>query len=112
MGHGRRSRGARCKSGTVLGTEPPGGLPVKLVQILLRTALTVLRLRHLAVGVVLALQAQCSPSATQIRCHNNADCRKQSSEFTRCVQQRCVQCATDAACDSGQECVDGRCVDR
>ena len=84
----------------------------KLARILLCVTLEVLRWRHVGLAFALAMQLGCTHSPEYIRCHNNASCREQSSDFRYCVRQRCVQCASDSACGSGEKCVDGRCEHR
>ncbi len=65
--------------------------------------------RLLAVWIVLAAMA-CTPSPKDVRCSNQGECQKVSSEYGYCVQNRCVQCLDDSGCGEGNVCHDGLCI--
>jgi hypothetical protein len=53
----------------------------------------------------------CGPAAAP-SCANDAECRQIDEALHYCVQNRCVECVTKAACGRGRTCSVGRCIDR
>jgi hypothetical protein len=65
------------------------------------------------VGVVLVFAgANCAPAARSANCSNDGECSDADSGRAYCVQSRCVECVTNAACGDHKRCAAGSCVPR
>jgi hypothetical protein len=52
----------------------------------------------------------CAPEAGTASCRNDAECRSLDEDLTYCVQHRCAECVTNAACGPEARCTRGQCV--
>jgi hypothetical protein len=68
--------------------------------------------RGLRIAILTGLFAattQCTREAASASCRNDAQCRASDDEMRYCVNRRCAECVTHAACGSESRCVRGRC---
>ena len=50
--------------------------------------------------------------AHDAHCANDGDCQALGGDFNYCVEARCLQCVTNAACGPHHYCHKGACVER
>jgi hypothetical protein len=73
------------------------------------------RVRSAGVFAVLCFAAlsvlvtDCAPSARDVSCRNDGECRDRGESFNYCLQHRCVECVGSSRCKAGFVCRDGTC---
>jgi hypothetical protein len=63
-----------------------------------------------AASLLILCAVSCAPSPKDVRCTNQADCKKVDSQYGYCAMNRCVQCLDDPGCGEGNVCTSGQCV--
>ncbi|HEY2407477.1 MAG TPA: hypothetical protein VGI10_15810 [Polyangiaceae bacterium] len=53
----------------------------------------------------------CGP-ARDAHCSNDGECEALGGDFKYCLESRCVECVTSAACGAHRYCHQGACTDR
>lgn len=64
-----------------------------------------------AVAILLLPALDCSSGPQSPACSNDHECEAYGGSFHYCLNSRCVECVTNAACGNGHRCVDGACVE-
>jgi hypothetical protein len=59
-------------------------------------------------ALVVAL-SHCAPDPRTVHCSNDASCKERGGDYNYCVNGRCVECVTNAACGPGRRCSVGTC---
>jgi hypothetical protein len=50
--------------------------------------------------------------ARDVHCSNDGDCQALGGDFNYCVEARCLECVTNAACGAHRYCHKGACIAR
>ncbi|HVK65162.1 MAG TPA: hypothetical protein VM694_11845 [Polyangium sp.] len=61
-----------------------------------------------SVGIIVAGTA-CVPAPKSVPCSNQSHCEGKNAAFQYCLDNRCVECMSDASCGLGNTCVAGLC---